>query len=166
MSADLTLHAACSALLEREGLDPAHAARLCRMLARAEDRQLDAGEVLFVEGEPGETAAILVEGSVRVTSLDARGAPRELAILKAPMMLGHVTMVDTATRSATVKTLGPVRCISISRATYETWVNTDGLDGDLFRDLILGCMFRQLARSTEDLSRLTFLSNDDPVDVG
>ena len=158
MSGPATLRESAATLLSREGLNPNDAPRLVRMLARAQDRTLAPGEALFTEGAPGDSMAILLEGQVRVTSPDAQGAPRELAVLDPPILMGYATMIEGATRSATVEAVGPARVISIPHSVYTGWLNATGPDGDLLRDLLLGCMFRQLARTTEDLQRLMTLA--------
>ncbi|MEC7946863.1 MAG: hypothetical protein VX265_04800, partial [Myxococcota bacterium] len=59
---DSALTAAARRLLEREGLNPDEAIRLVRIFDRGEARQLKNGEVLFEEGDAGDSMAILIQG--------------------------------------------------------------------------------------------------------
>lgn len=152
-------------LLAREGLDPDEAHRLVRMFDRGEGRTLKNGEVLFAEGAPGDSMAILVQGEVRVTMKRATGETRELAVLAAPVMLGHIALIDAAPRSATVTAQGEVMLVSISRARFREITRLRSRDADMLRDLMLGAMFRQLASTTAELRRLMVLAPDNAIDV-
>lgn len=152
-------------LLEHEGLDPEHAPRLVRMLDRGEGLKLKRGAVLFQQGDPGDSLAVLVDGSVRVTAQDQHGVDKELAVLEAPVMLGHIAMVDEAPRSATVKAAEASLVVLLRKPVFDKLVETRGQDADLLRDLMLGAMFRQLAHATDELRRLMALSPDNVIEL-
>ena len=152
-------------LLSREGLEPDEAHRLVRIFDRGEGRRLERGEVLFEEGAPGDSMAILVQGEVRVTMVRKTGEIRELAVLAAPVMLGHIALIDAAPRSATVTAEGELLVVSISRERFREITRQRSRDADLLRDLMLGAMFRQLAATTEELRRLMVMAPDTTIDV-
>jgi CRP-like cAMP-binding protein len=152
-------------LLAREGLEPDESHRLVRILDRGDGRRLKNGEVLFKEGAPGDSMAILVQGEVRVTMKRKTGETRELAVLAAPVMLGHIALIDAAPRSATVTAKGEVLLVSISRDRFREITRLRSRDADIIRDLMLGAMFRQLAATTGELRRLMVLTPDNTIDV-
>lgn len=162
---DSALTAAARRLLEREGLNPDEAIRLVRIFDRGEARQLKNGEVLFEEGDAGDSMAILIQGEVRVTIKRMSGEARELATLTAPVMLGHIALIDAAPRSATVTAKGALTFVSISRDRFRQITRQQSRDADMLRDLMLGAMFRQLAATTAELRRLMLLAPDNTIDV-
>ncbi len=92
-------------------LDEEEAAALGRLTRR---KKYARGSVLFREGDPGEEILILRSGRVKVC---ARRANREviLAVLDPGALLGELSAVDDAPRSATVVALEPV---VVEMATY------------------------------------------------
>jgi CRP-like cAMP-binding protein len=152
-------------LLAREGLNTDEAHRLVRIFDRGDGRRLKNGEIIFAEGAPGDSMAILVEGEVRVTMMRKTGETRELAILPAPVMLGHIALIDAAPRSATVTAKGEILLVSISRERFREITSQRSRDADMLRDLMLGAMFRQLASTTGELRRLMLLTPDTSIDV-
>lgn len=89
---------AASALLA--GLD---AAGVELLTARMAARLLDAGEVLFAEGEPGDRMFVVTRGSVSaVSGPDARGHSQRYLSVSPGMMIGETAMFDGGGRTATV----------------------------------------------------------------
>jgi CRP-like cAMP-binding protein len=80
------------------------------LIARLALVELSAGEVLFVEGEPGACLYIVTEGEIVV---EAHG--RELARLGAGAFVGEVALVTDLPRSATVRTDAPAELLAIDR---------------------------------------------------
>jgi CRP/FNR family cyclic AMP-dependent transcriptional regulator len=152
-------------LLHHEGLEAADADRLVRMLDQGDGLRLRRGQVLFEQGDPGDSLAVLVEGSVQVTAKDQHGADNELALLHAPVMLGHIAMVDEAPRSATVKAAQECLVVLLRKEVFDRLVRTRGQDADLLRALMLGAMFRQLAQATDELRRLMAMSPDNVIEL-
>ena len=93
------------------------------------------------------------------------GEARELATLTAPVMLGHIALIDAAPRSATVTAKGALTFVSISRDRFRQITRQQSRDADMLRDLMLGAMFRQLAATTAELRRLMLLAPDNTIDV-
>lgn len=71
------------------------------------------GTTLLVEGEPGESFLLILDGRVRVTR---RGTPvRELGPGE---FMGEIALVDGRPRTATATAAGPVRVLEIRRETF------------------------------------------------
>jgi CRP/FNR family transcriptional regulator, cyclic AMP receptor protein len=66
-------------------------------------QRVAAGEVVCKEGEPGDSAFVLASGTAEVTKRTAQGDEQVLAELVAPTIVGEMTLLDRAPRSATVR---------------------------------------------------------------
>ncbi len=75
-----------------------------------------AGSKIVVEGEPGNTAFILVEGRCRVTAQTPRG-PQVLRELKPGEVFGEMAIFSSAPRTATVEAIDRVTVKVVTRET-------------------------------------------------
>ena len=78
---------------------------------------LQAGIVLFSEGEPGQSMYVLMEGSAAIC---VGGEVIEVASPGA--LLGEMALVNSSVRSATVITRSDCRVISINRSQFDALV--------------------------------------------
>ena len=78
---------------------------------------LQAGIVLFSEGEPGQSMYVLMEGSAAIC---VGGEVIEVASPGA--LLGEMALVNLSVRSATVITRSDCRVISINRSQFDALV--------------------------------------------
>lgn len=89
------------------------AAALEQLIDRIHLVDLDPGQVLFRQGDPGVNLYVVVEGAVRVWS---EGPPRtELMRLGPGSFFGEIALVTDHPRSATVEVEGPTQLLSIDR---------------------------------------------------
>ena len=80
---------------------------------------VEAGQVVFRAGEPGDCAYVIEEGCVEVLREDTVAAQR-LAVLAQGAMFGEVALLDRQPRMATVRALLPTRLIRIERTHVES----------------------------------------------
>jgi CRP/FNR family transcriptional regulator, cyclic AMP receptor protein len=71
------------------------------------------GEVVFREGDSGDTTYVIRTGAVRVTRRHSDGRTITLAELRAPDVFGELAMFDGEERSATVEVLEPTDAVAI-----------------------------------------------------
>ncbi|MGB8437540.1 MAG: SulP family inorganic anion transporter [Burkholderiales bacterium] len=95
------------------GLGPDDCARVCACLDRQE---LDAGEILFREGEPGDRLYVLTRGSVTITTGVDRKVQR-IGTFEPGVIFGEMAMLDGATRSATSVADRPAVVYSLASAS-------------------------------------------------
>lgn len=69
-----------------------------------------AGEQILVEGEVGDSAYLIVSGSVKV-SVGAGGKQRDLAELGEGQVFGEMSLIDPGPRSATVTATSDTECV-------------------------------------------------------
>jgi len=78
--------------------------------------------VIVSVGEPGHTLYVLLEGEVQVL-YPARSQEFELARLKEGDFFGEMALLNNKPRSATVKSLGAVRALTMQRADFHSIIN-------------------------------------------
>jgi CRP/FNR family cyclic AMP-dependent transcriptional regulator len=91
------------------------------LLSKARPRQLAAGEVLFVAGDPGDGFYRLDEGLLKVTIASQGGAERILAILGPGSIVGDLAIIDGLPRSATVTALRDCKLHFVSRSAFSAF---------------------------------------------
>lgn len=84
------------------------------LLGAGRPRQWQSGEMLVRTGDRADSAAVLLSGSVKVHKTAAEGAEVLLALLGAGDLLGEVSALREAVRSADATALEPVQGVVIS----------------------------------------------------
>lgn len=70
-----------------------------QILIIGQKRQVEAGEVIFREGDAGDGLFIVLKGSVRISKRGATGE-EALAVLAPPAYFGEMALIDLASRAA------------------------------------------------------------------
>jgi CRP-like cAMP-binding protein len=81
-------------------------------------RRFAAGEVVFREGDQGDSLFVLARGAVEVVSRPASNKERQLAILEAPAAFGEMSLIDREVRSATVRAKGECVALQLSAENF------------------------------------------------
>jgi len=138
----------------------AHSARgarpeeLAEALSAGKPRRLEDGVVLCREGEPSDILYVLLRGDVRVTRNDSEGTPRELAILSAPALIGHMGLVDGSARSATCTARGDTGLLALDAPTFRATLGRPDGAGAALRHLILASLIHQLSTANDKVRDL------------
>jgi len=91
-----------------------------RVLAAARLRRFARGEVVFHEGDPGDTLHLISKGRVAVRVTTPLGDTATLAILGAGAFFGELALVSTEThRSSSVVALEKTETLSVSLEDFE-----------------------------------------------
>lgn len=85
----------------------------------AHEAAFKAGEVLMLEGEPGDAFFVIVEGTVRIE----RGG-RPIRSLTAGGYLGEIALYDRRPRTATATCVTDVRLLTIRAHEFERLMDT------------------------------------------
>ena len=93
-------------------------AALADLAANSQSRTYPAGQVLWTEGDPGNSLLVLESGQVRVTRFADSGQEVVLAVLDAPAALGELSLIDGEPRSATVIAQRPVTVRVVPRQVF------------------------------------------------
>src|SRR5215467_15725862 len=126
--------------------------QLTDLAAVAVPRRWSSGEVIFREGDTGDTCYVVQVGSVRVTRNHSDGRTITLAELRPGDLFGELAMFDSERRSATVESIEETNGVAI-------------LAGDMRRLLLrhpdmslklLSAFAERLREANERISRQSF----------
>lgn len=104
-----------------------------RLFGKARLVSLSADETLFLAGDAGDGCYRVDEGLLKASILSPAGGERILAIFGAGAVIGELSMIDGAPRSASVTAIREAKLLFVSRASFEAFV-TDS--PDVYRYLV------------------------------
>jgi CRP-like cAMP-binding protein len=87
----------------------------------ADEVRFEDGQELTVEGEPGDSFYVVVDGRLRVSR---HGAP--IRDLGPGDFLGEISLIDGRPRSATAVAVGPVDALVIERSKFQELMDRFG----------------------------------------
>jgi CRP/FNR family cyclic AMP-dependent transcriptional regulator len=96
--------------LERKALEP-----LCAATHRV---MVSEGEILFRQGDPGQTMYLIEEGRVKVCTRGADNQEIVLDILGPDQVIGELALLDGKPRSATVQALSDCQLLALDREPF------------------------------------------------
>lgn len=108
-----------------------------------------AGDVILSEGEEGESAFLIVSGSVDVT-VGEGSKTKHLGTLGAGDIFGEMSLIEPGPRSATVKALTATECLV---TTYEDFVSASQADPARTMDF-MKTLVRRLRQANERVARM------------
>ncbi len=82
------------------------------------ERRYSRNTTIVEEGLPGDYMYIIREGRVKVTKLSEDGREKILEFLSEGDFVGEMALLERLPRSASVKTLTPVRMLALSRSDF------------------------------------------------
>ena len=98
------------------GLEPRELSEIARV---AVPRSFDRGEIIFREGDPGDTCYVVRSGTIAIRRDHSDGRSRALAELRPGSIFGELSMFGSETRSATAEALEPTSLVAILRADMQ-----------------------------------------------
>jgi CRP/FNR family cyclic AMP-dependent transcriptional regulator len=116
-------------------------------------RRFRKGEVIFHEGDPGDSLFIVVSGALKVVLPSEEGGEAILATLRRGDFLGELALLDGAPRSASAVALEPAEMLALPRARFSILVATE----PAIRDALLASLAAELRRLTAHVAELHFL---------
>lgn len=120
-----------------------------RLAASAEARVYREGQIIFSEGDPGDALLVVKHGAVAVFRAGPAGDRAVLHLVRAPGVLGEVSLLDGAPRSASVEAVGRTEVLALPRTAFLDLVHSDHrLLEEVFR--ALGEMVRRLTEQKTD----------------
>ena len=133
------------------GLDDAGIA-LCASALRV--RKFRRGEVIFHEGDPGDSLSIVTKGSVKILVTPEDGAePAILTTIVPGGFFGELALLDGSPRSATAVAVGAVETFILRRDAFDRLVD----DQPAIRHALLGALAKEIRRLTAQIQDLHFL---------
>lgn len=110
-------------------------ARLKSMLsAQASTVRLDAGEILFEQGQPGDALYAIIEGTLEFSIISMSGRKLSLDLMGPGAIFGEIALFDPGTRTATVTATEPSSVVRVrNRDVLEQIEEHPELAGDMLR---------------------------------
>jgi len=89
-----------------------------RLRAQMLERNFDAGDYLFLEGQPAERLYLVTSGRVKMIKHSPEGHETILALFDAGQIIGEVGVLAGGTYPATAQAMEPTTTLSLARRTY------------------------------------------------
>ncbi|MGV0739249.1 Crp/Fnr family transcriptional regulator [Mycobacterium syngnathidarum] len=132
-----------------QGVSPDAVAALVRQLEPVTFRR---SEVVFTEGEPGDTLYIITSGKVKIGRKSVDGRESLITLMGPSDMFGELAIFDPGPRTSTVTALTEVKAVVMSRAVLRSWI----ADRPEIAEQLLRVLARRLRRTNDNLSDLIF----------
>ena len=84
-------------------------------------RRLGAGQLVFEEGELGDSLYVIVSGEIDVLRRDSKGEQRVIATLNPPEFFGEMSLIDKEYRSASVRARSEAELLQLSAENLTTF---------------------------------------------
>jgi len=118
------------------------------------EKKLNAGEVLFNEGDRGDVMYLIKEGQIKITK--GKGPDeRVLAVLKEGDFFGEMAIIDGSPRSATATAVVPTSLLIIDKETFKAKIRENPLI-----EYILETLTKRLRNADEQIKLLTIKSEE------
>jgi CRP/FNR family cyclic AMP-dependent transcriptional regulator len=116
-------------------------------------RRFRRNEVIFHQGDPGDSLHVVSSGTVKIVLPSAEGEEAIIATLRPGDFFGELSLLDGAPHSASVVALEAAETMALPRDTFRELLDKDpGL-----RDALLAGLTHELRRITRHVEELHFL---------
>lgn len=117
---------------------------LQRIATHFEPVQYEVGQILFREGDPGDSLIVMGDGDVEVTKIVGQ-TPHVLNRLGPGEHVGEMALISKQRRSATVRAMKPFKGLVLKQAGFDALLN----DEPLFAREMLHAISERLRRTDE-----------------
>jgi CRP/FNR family transcriptional regulator, cyclic AMP receptor protein len=124
------------------------------LFAQARTVALTANEMVFLAGDAGDGCYRIEEGLLKVSVIGSGGDERILAIFGPGSLVGEMSMIDGAPRSASVCALRDSKLSFVSRAAFEAFGQSNP---EVFRHVMI-LLAHRLRETNAALATTSFLS--------
>lgn len=116
-------------------------------------RRFRRNEVIFHQGDPGDSLHVVASGAVKIVLPSSEGEEAIIATLRPGDFFGELALLDDAPHSATATAVEPVETLSLAREPFQRLLDEDrGL-----RMALLSGLAAELRRLTGHVEELHFL---------
>ena len=126
---------------------------LISIVGRLRRRKFRRNEVIFHQGDPGDSLHVVASGAVKILLPSAEGDEAIIATLRPGDFFGELALLDGSTRSATAASLEQSETLTLPRPVLMDLLGTVPGLGDA---LLVG-LARELRRLTSQVEELHFL---------
>jgi CRP/FNR family transcriptional regulator/CRP/FNR family cyclic AMP-dependent transcriptional regulator len=123
------------------------------LAASLRTRRYRRGEVIFHQGDPGDSLHIIISGRVKISSPSESGVEAILTTLRPGEFFGSLALLDGAPRSASATAVEATETLILPRDTFRRLVS----DSPEVRDHVFAELAGELRRLTCHVEELHFL---------
>lgn len=124
-----------------------------RVAAAATPCAYGKGQLLFEQGDPGDSLIMLKQGAVAIYRISTSGERKLLSVMRPPDVLGEASLLDGSARSASAEAIEDSSALVLSRAVFLKVVLSDPTILEaVMRSL--GALVRRLAKEGADRAPL------------
>ena len=127
---------------------------MVKVLEACGERALEGGETLCAEADPSGEMWFLLNGGVRVLKKGPRGEEKELAVIQAPALIGHMGLIDGSSRSATCQAVTASSVAVLDQRSYKRILGEPTTRGTALRRLLISSLTSQLVEGNRRLQGL------------
>ncbi|MFL5319060.1 MAG: cyclic nucleotide-binding domain-containing protein [Myxococcaceae bacterium] len=84
-------------------------------------RRYQAGQIIFEEGELGDSLYVIISGEVEVLRRDGSGEQKPITVLGQPEFFGEMSLIDKEFRSATARAKTDVEVLHLTAENLTTF---------------------------------------------
>lgn len=140
-------------VLARAGLFQGVAPEAAEALAASlEYSDFGRGEIVFSEGEQGDTLYIVVSGKVKIGRRATDGRENMLSVMGPSDMFGELSLFDPGPRTATATVVTEARLACLAHSSLRPWIS----DRPQIAEQLLRVLARRLRRTNDALADLIF----------
>jgi CRP/FNR family transcriptional regulator, cyclic AMP receptor protein len=115
--------------------------------------EIAAGQVLFKEGEPGDSVCFVIEGALNVyKEVPAPGKPVCIATVTKNRSIGEMAVIDEYTRSATVAARTDSCIVSLSKTGFDAILKENPKVGAAILKRVASIVSMNLRRTSAQLA--------------
>lgn len=131
------------------GIEPETARALLAQMRRID---LTRGEVLFEEGDAGDTVYVISRGKMKLGRRSTDGRENLLSVLGPSEMFGELSLFDPGPRTATLTAVGETTLYEVGHAQVVEWLEAN----PTVAKHLLEALARRLRRTNDTLADLVF----------
>jgi len=115
-------------------------------------RSVPRGDIVFAEGDQGDTLFILLAGKIKISRAAADGRENMIALLGPGDLFGELSLFDPGPRTATAAALTDVELAGLHHDALRPWLSTH----PQVAERLLRVLARRLRRTNDALADLVF----------
>ena len=132
-----------------QGVEPDAADSLAKEMETIDVRK---GEIVFSEGEPGDSLYIVLSGKIKLGRRAADGRQNLVSIMGPSDMVGELSLFDPGPRTATATAVTDARLARLKKTSLRPWLN----NRPEIAEQLLRVLARRLRRTNDALADLIF----------
>src|SRR5690349_19394777 len=132
-----------------QGVEPDAAESLAKEMETIDVRK---GEIVFSEGEPGDSLYIVLSGKIKVGRRAADGRQNLIAVMGPSDMVGELSLFDPGPRTATATAVVDTRLARLRKQALRPWLT----NRPEIAEQLLRVLARRLRRTNDALADLIF----------